>query len=60
MTATVTYLPGVTPRDQLAERRAAERDRREATKCPDPKCRQHKPNHLWGCSAVTGSGPDAA
>jgi hypothetical protein len=47
--ATVTYLPGVTPPDQLGQRREAERLRREATRCP--KCRQYKPNHLFSCGA---------
>lgn len=56
---TVTF-SGIVPPDELKARRELERERREATKCPDLKCRQYKPNHLWGCSAVTGSGPDAA
>ena len=47
--STVTFLPGVTPPDQLAQRREAETARREAGKCPDPECRQLKPNHLWAC-----------
>lgn len=57
MTATVTYLPGVTPPDRLGERRAAEIARREATRCPDPGCRQFKPNHTWEC-AERASGPE--
>jgi hypothetical protein len=59
MTATVTYLPGVLPPDQLAERRAAERLRREAGRCTDPECRQLPPNHLRVCTAGD-DGPDAA
>ena len=47
--ATVTFLPGILPVTQLAERRAAEMERREATRCP--KCRQYKPNHLFTCTA---------
>ena len=49
--ATVTFLRGVLPVTQLDEVRAAEIARREATKCPDPKCRQLKPNHLFTCRA---------
>ena len=55
--ATVTYLRGVTPPDELAARRKTELDRRETTRCLSPKCRQYKPNHLFTCTAGE-DGPD--
>jgi hypothetical protein len=54
---TVTFLPGVTPPDELAARRKAEVERREAGRCADPGCLQLPPNHLFTCRAG-GDGPD--
>lgn len=60
MTATVTFLPGLLPPDQLGPRREAERRRREAGRCPDPKCGQLPPNHLWDCTGDSGPDGDTA
>jgi hypothetical protein len=43
----------------MPEWEAAERDRLDASRCPDPACRALPPNHLHGCALVPVPDPDA-